>query len=250
MMFAILGLVLIGGLAMICFTKAFSIVFLGSPRHISLEEVHEEEKASITPLYPILFLILAIGLVPVLFLNVISLPISQYKGALPINAEIIIDYGKTLSLIGLYAAILIAFVVLVYLVRRYFNKNTIQSVNETWGCGYVGPTNKLQYTASSYIRTYRKLVQPIFKIRKFKVDAQGIFPNKVHHETHPYDKIEDWLIDKPLGLIRRFLSRFTFLQNGNVQAYILYGFIFITLIVLIPEIYEKILLLIKFLNQL
>jgi len=250
MMFAILGLVLIGGLAMICFTKAFSIVFLGSPRHISLEDVHNEEKASVSPLYPIVFLILAIGLVPTLFLNIISLPISQYAGVMPINAEIITDYGKTLSLIGLYAAILIAFVVLVYLLRRYFNKNTIQSVNETWGCGYVGPTNKLQYTASSYIRTYRKLVQPIFKIRKFKADAQGIFPNKAHHETHPYDKIEDWLIDKPLGLIRRFLSRFTFLQNGNVQAYILYGFIFITLIVLIPEIYEKILLLIKFLNQL
>jgi len=250
MMFAILGLVLIGGLAMICFTKAFSIVFLGTPRHISLEEVHNEEKSSVTPLYPIIFFILAIGLIPTFFLNVISLPISQYAGAMPINAEIITDYGKTLSLIGLYAAILIAFVVLVYLVRRYFNKNTIQSVNETWGCGYVGPTNKVQYTASSYIRTYRKLVQPIFKIRKFKTDALGIFPNKAHHETHPYDKIEEWLIDKPLGLIRRFLSRFTFLQNGNVQAYILYGFIFITLIVLIPEIYEKILLLIKFINQL
>lgn len=250
MMFAILGLVLIGGLAMICFTKAFSIVFLGTPRHISLEEVHNEEKSSVTPLYPIVFFILAIGLIPTFFLNVISLPISQYAGAMPINAEIITDYGKTLSLIGLYAAILIAFVILVYLVRRYFNKNTIQSVNETWGCGYVGPTNKVQYTASSYIRTYRKLVQPIFKIRKFKTDALGIFPNKAHHETHPYDKIEEWLIDKPLGLIRRFLSHFTFLQNGNVQAYILYGFIFITLIVLIPEIYEKILLLIKFLNQL
>jgi hydrogenase-4 component B len=32
--FTITGLVLIGGLALLCFTKAFSIVFLGNPRDI------------------------------------------------------------------------------------------------------------------------------------------------------------------------------------------------------------------------
>ena len=31
--FALVGLVLIGGLAILCFTKAFSIVFLGNPRN-------------------------------------------------------------------------------------------------------------------------------------------------------------------------------------------------------------------------
>jgi hypothetical protein len=31
-LFALLGLVIIGGLALICFTKAFGIMFLGKPR--------------------------------------------------------------------------------------------------------------------------------------------------------------------------------------------------------------------------
>ncbi len=251
MMFAILGLVLIGGLAMICFTKAFSIVFLGNPRKISIENVEKDEKSTTYPLYTIVGLILAIGIVPSIFIRLLSLPVGQFS----INANpesfqkfnVVVD---TTALIGGYAAIFILIAASVYFLKRFLSHNKQALVSSTWGCAYTGSAKKMQYTASSYIRTYRKLVEPLLRIRKFKTEAHGIFPNPVHHETHPYDRVEEWLIDKPIGVIRRILSRFTFLQSGNVQAYILYGFIFITLIILIPEIYQKIMILLKFLNQL
>lgn len=251
MMFSILGLVLIGGLAMICFTKAFSIVFLGTPRHIDIENVEKDKKTAVYPLYLIVGLILAIGLLPSFFVRVVSLPVSQFTTGYNANSVEVFDgFVRTSSLVGAFAAILIALAASIYFLRRYFNRKSKIEIAPTWGCGYTGSANKMQYTASSFIRSYRKLVEPLLKIRKFKTDAQGIFPNQAHHETHPYDKVEHWLIDKPIGVIRRILSRFTFLQSGNVQSYILYGFIFITLIILIPEIYQKILMLIKFLNQL
>lgn len=250
-MFAILGLVLIGGLALICFTKAFSIVFLGTPRHISINDVEDDKKASTYPLYSIVALILIIGVVPFVFIRLLSLPVSQYSANInPINLEVFNGFVRTSSMVGIYAAIFISLAAIVFYLRRYLTRNKPIAISSTWGCGYTGSAPKTQYTASSYIRTYRKLVEPFLWIRKFKTEAKGIFPNPIHHETHPYDKVENWLIDKPIGVIRRILSRFTFLQSGNVQAYILYGFIFITLIILIPEIYQKILMLIKFLNQL
>lgn len=250
MMLGIIGLVLIGGLALICFTKAFSIVFLGEARQISLDQVEPEKKQTVQPLYLIVLLILAIGIMPFLFIKVLALPISQYSAITTIDTvNQYTGITRITTLIGIYALLFIALAGLMVWIRKRSTKNRTISVTTTWGCGYTGSTKKMQYTASSYIRTYRKLLSPFIGIKKHKKESHGIFPDGVHQETHPYDKIEFWLIDKPIYLFRQLLSRFTFLQNGNVQAYILYGFIFITLIILIPEIIEKIKFLIHFLNQ-
>ena len=87
-------------------------------------------------------------------------------------------------------------------------------------------------------------------IKRKKNEAAGLYPDRIGQTTHPYDKIEYWLIDKPLLFVRSFLKRFTFLQNGHIQAYILYGFVFVGLTILLPVIVEKIIELINFLNQL
>lgn len=251
MMISILSLVLIGGLAMICFTKAFSIVFLGNSRHIDIDKVENENKASILPLYAIVAIIMAIGIIPILFFKVLELPVGQFAKAL--NIDTVYQFGQITSIatmIGIYAGLFILMVGLVILVRRFATKNKPAYTTTTWGCAFEGSSKRMQYTASSYIRSYRKLMEPFLHIERIKKEIKGLFPTKVHQETHPFDKIEIWLIDKPIYAFRQLLSRFTFLQNGNVQAYIFYGFIFITLIILIPEIFEKIKFLINFLNQL
>ena len=108
----------------------------------------------------------------------------------------------------------------------------------------------MQYTASSFIRTYRKLAEPVLSIKRDKVEASGLYPQNIMQKTHARDKIETWLIDKPLLLFRKVLNSFVFLQNGNIQAYILYGFVFVSFALLLPFMIEKIVVIIKFLNQL
>lgn len=120
----------------------------------------------------------------------------------------------------------------------------------TWGCGYVGSTEKMQYTASSFVRAYRKLAEPILSIHKKKKEIEGVFPEKGQQETHPYDKAEEWLIDYPLQLLKGFINRFRFLQNGNLQFYILYGVVFITLVLGIPFAIGYLKALFQFLNKL
>ncbi len=62
---------------------------------------------------------------------------------------------------------------------------------------------------------------------------QGIFPAKANLETHPYDKIEKWLIDYPIINLKYFLSRFLFIQNGRVQSYVAYGIVFIIAMIIL-----------------
>jgi len=94
------------------------------------------------------------------------------------------------------------------------------------------------------------LMEPFLLIRKEKVEASGLYPKSIDQVTHPGDKVEKWLIDKPLTFIRGLLNRFAFLQNGKIQFYILYGIIFIGLVLLLPVIIHRISVWILFLNQL
>lgn len=252
LLFAILGLVLIGGLALICFTKAFGIVFLGSPR--KEKEIHDaitEKPARIIPMYLIALGIVVIGIFPFLLSPFLLKVISLYP--LSLDAQTLLSLESltnNLTVIGWYSLAFIALIVVLYFARHFITKSRKNEEETTWGCGYVGETSGMQYTATSYIRTYRKLAEPILMVKKETKEISGLYSKLIIRKTHAEDKIEVWLIDKPLMLLRKFLSLFVFLQNGNIQAYILYGFIFIGSIILLPVFIEKVMLLINFLNLL
>jgi hydrogenase-4 component B len=250
-LFLILSLVLIGGLALLCFTKAFGIVFLGNPRKEFQHEVKEAPFLQLLPLYLIAFLILLIGLFPTIFLNLLAQPVSLIT-----RVQWVTDYpfkGKAFAALqpiswAMWGLILLIF--LIFSIRKWALKKHTVAVEPTWGCGYVAPTSKLQYTASSFVRSYRKLNRPILSISKKEKKVKSIFPTTGHYESGTYDKMEKWLIDKPIKGIKSFLDRFRVLQNGSLQSYILYGVLFIIAVIFIPIIFDKISLFIDFLKHL
>ena len=160
------------------------------------------------------------------------------------------DMLGQLTKVGWYSLGFLALIMVIYLLKGQITKKRVVSLYETWGCAFSGGTPKMQYSASSFIRSYRKLAEPILSIKKVKQEAVGLYPHDIMQETHAHDKIETWLIDKPIFAIRKLLNSFVFLQNGNIQAYILYGFVFVGLALLLPSVIEKLMVLINFLNQL
>jgi len=157
---------------------------------------------------------------------------------------------ESLTSVGWYSLGFIALTAFFYLIRHFVIAHRVITSDSTWGCAYTGDASKMQYTASSFIRSYRKLAEPVLQIKRDKKEAIGLYPDHISQVTHPHDKVETWLIDKPLYLTKRLLNRFAFLQNGNVRAYILYGFIFISSAIVLPIVIDKIVLIIKFFNQL
>ncbi|MBA4055373.1 MAG: hypothetical protein C0490_11725, partial [Marivirga sp.] len=75
---AIFSLSVIGGLAMLCFTKAFSVVFLGKERHPFRHPIHEGDVFKLFPKYIIVLFIMAIGVFPQLFISVVVQPVSLF----------------------------------------------------------------------------------------------------------------------------------------------------------------------------
>ena len=248
--FSVLGLVLIGGLALLCFTKAFGIVFLGQARKQFHHEVKEVPFLQLAPLYLIAFFIVLIGVFPQLFLNGLSQPVHLLSG-LSLNTGLPF-LGEMTELLqpvtwGIWAFILLTGII--FVLRKTITRNRNIAVEPTWGCAYVTPTAKLQYSASSFVRAYSKLFRPILLSSKTEKEVEGLFPSGGSYETHVYDRIEKYLIDNPIAAYKALLGRFLFLQNGRLQFYILYGILFIVSVICIPLFYDQVVLFIQFIKQ-
>ncbi len=249
--FSVLALVMIGGLAMLCFTKAFGIVFLGNPRQTFQHEVKEVPFLQLLPLYFIAFFIVFIGVFPKLFLNLLSQPVQLMAGSMQ-SADFFYheEIVQMLHPVTWGIWIFIIIILSIFGIRKAVQARRPVVSGATWGCGYVAPTRKLQYTASSFVRPYSKLFRPFLLSMKNEKEIKGVFPSGGSYKTRTYDRIEKYLIDRPLAAYRSFLGKFLFLQNGNLQFYISYGIIFIISVICIPFFYDQIILLIKFLKQL
>lgn len=253
LLISVFGLVIIGGLALLCFTKAFGAVFLGNSRHHFPHPPTESSAGKLIPMYMVMGLILAIGLCPNFFLGMLSEPLKLFTDKLSLSAEAaytVTNTGYTMMYIGWCSTGLIVLTGIIFFIRKKITAKKSVAITPTWSCGYVGNTAKMQYSASSFVRTYRKLAEPLLSIYKKKKEIKGIFPRDGWRETHPYDIVEEWLIDIPLKQIKYFLGKFRFLQNGMIQMYTLYGIVFIILVLGLPFLYGAIKSLIEFLNQL
>jgi len=226
--FTITGLVAIGGLAIICFTKTFSVVFLGNARHTFRHEVKEVSLFQLLPLYFIVAFIAGIGLFPQIFLNLLIKPVQLFTSLHQLPFVSFQGSGVNVLLSFTYSSLYLILIVLILLgIKKLVLLKKINPTLSTWGCGYTAPTSKIQYTGNSFSKTYRDLFGALFQTSKKEKKVQGIFPANAHLETKAYDKIEKWLIDRPTIDLKYFLGRFLFIQNGRIQSYVAYGIAFI-----------------------
>jgi hypothetical protein len=177
--------------------------------------------------------------------------VSLFTALLPNEVNLVpIHAFSALQPISLASWLLVLLIVGLFILRKYILSHRKIERGATWGCGYVAPTAKQQYTAGSFVRTYSKLFAPFLLIGKHEEEIHGVFPSEGKYHTHPYDKVEKWLIDDPLKLNKSFMGRFVFLNNGKLQFYILYGVIFILAVLSFPILYQNIYSFIDFLKHL
>jgi len=232
MLASILGLTLIGGLAVFCFTKVFSITFLGSPRSSKASQAAEVSDDMIFSKILVGVLIVAIGLFPNLFVKWVAevtalyVPdISPIENALP-----------TLMKVGMAGGLFIVVSLVLLWVRSRQQKQVVVEYGPTWGCGYSGANAAVhQYTATSYANNFTELVGPLVGTTTHyeKIAEEGIFPKARHFETHSYDVFEKTLIDKPAELLLKSTDRHESFQTGKLTHYLIYVFVFLALVFLL-----------------
>jgi len=245
---SIIALVLIGGMALLCFTKAFGIIFLGQERSQFDHEVREAETSKLLPGYLVVLFILIIGLFPQLFIQFLINPVRLFMGSLDVGLPVLM-MTDNLQSISLVAWTFIFVIAVIAAIKQFAGRNHKKITSPTWGCGYEVPNSRMQYTAGSYVRTYRKLIGPLLQMNKKEEDIEGVFSSPINSETHPYDKIEVIFIDLPLKFLNSILARVRIIQTGNVRHYILYGVLFIFIIVIFSLLNDTWVYLVNLLKQ-
>lgn len=232
MLFAIACLALVGTMAILCFTKAFSIMFLGMPRSEAAENIKNDNGISmILPMAFLAVFIFLIGIFPDYAFSLILRPVSIVLGAMQFEASEFMNMVWVIKITAVFAAGLLFAIVAASLLKIKLSKNRI-SMHETWGCGYNKPNNHMQYSASSYVSPFLSMLTPLFK-KVFDIEKpRKLFPSSSHFNLQIEDIEEAYIINPIVKFNEWFLSKFESLQNGNIQSYIKYGLIFLVIVII------------------
>lgn len=228
---SIASLAMVGTMALLCFTKAFSIVFLGMPRSEAAKSVEfDVPKIMIFPMSILAVLTLLIGLFPQFAINFVLNPANVLiKNNLIINNILPTALMRTIS--GC-CFLFLAVVVAILIIRNLTIKNKKSEVENTWGCGYKNLNNRMQYTASSYVSPFLSMLKPFF-IKHFDIrKPKELFPKEAHFNLDIQDIEEFYVLNPVIKANKIFLSKFQWIQGGNTQLYILYGLIFLVLAII------------------
>jgi formate hydrogenlyase subunit 3/multisubunit Na+/H+ antiporter MnhD subunit len=232
LLFSFVGLAIIGGLAIFCFTKVFSIIFLGTARSEKVNRAKEVENTMLLPDFLIGFMIILIGFAPFIFMK----PLANVVGLFSTNTDAIQQIIPSLNSISLSSGIFIALIGLLWILRSWQQAKQTVKQEPTWGCGYTGANPALhQYTATSYADNFVQLSSKLVQVKK-KFNAyqiEEIFPQKREFETHSSDVFEDNLIGKPAHKILQYLKKIAVFQTGKIQHYLLYALVFLAVIFLL-----------------
>lgn len=230
MVISFAGLSMIGGISLLTFTKAFSTVFLGTPRQ---ELKHEPVEVSLLMLLPQYFIVAAmiiIAFFPGYFIGIIGTVLNNNTfNSVNFNIPDLQRYIGILKNISLASFLLIAVIGFVFLLRWFFTRGSEVKYSSTWGCAYPAAGDRMQYTGKSFSKSFGKLFNFLMIEKKGydEIRQDETFPESRKYRSFYIDIFEAKIIGPVMHQITRFINLFQFIQNGKIQAYVIYGIVFI-----------------------
>jgi hydrogenase-4 component B len=244
LMFPIAGamLALTGALAAACFVKAFGITFLAQPRSEVASQAHEVSPLMLLGQGLLAAACVFLGLFPTLFLRLLD-PVTQpltgeaLAGKLSLANGLVLGSGAaqggTVSTLGiaLVGATLLA---VPFLLRRTWGRTATTHVGPTWDCGLRGLTPQMEYSATGFSKPIRMIFKALFRPHREvqrEYDYSPYFATTIRFESH-VEEVFERRVYRPLNrLVLRLSRRMRALQAGSIQAYLIY--IFVTLLLLL-----------------
>jgi len=235
-------LALTGALAAACFVKAFGITFLGQPRSPQARQAGEAPWTMLLGQAILTAACLFLGLFPALFLKLLDPVAGQLIGPslshqLSVANGLVLSgvapQGGTVSTLGMLL-MLLCLLAVPGLLWMAFARRAETRIGPTWACGQPGLTAQMEYTATGFSKPIRMIFKALFRPHREiqrEYDFSPYFATTVRFESH-VEELFQMRIYRPLALLALRLSRrLRALQAGSLQAYLLY--IFITLVVLL-----------------
>lgn len=217
-------LALVGGLALICFVRLVGIVLLGTARSQGACSAHESSRWMTVPMGVLASGCIAAALFPAVLTGLLSRVV---ESVFPVPAETFLSHlaspsaplaylGMMNGVVWVGIAALAVLLVVALRVRRV-------SSDETWGCGYLAPTPRIQYTGQSFSELMvSRLFPRAWRPKVSVVAPEGLFPSAGRMTTDYPDTLSRLLYQPFFTWSMNRLMRFRWMQQGRIQYYMMY----------------------------
>lgn len=228
----LIGLALIGGLALLAFTKLYGTVFLGAPRSHCVAEAREVDNVRIAAMALPLAGILAVGLFPQAAVGLAARAASFFLPA----AEIADHTGKllhpALAGAGRTAWLVVGVVALLAWLRRRALRHRTVAEGPTWGCGFTSPNIRMQYTGESFSEGLQSIATSLTQNsgEGRAVDKSEIFPAAHNFDIRHKDKIDRLFAAWWVELLHQINRRVMRLRTGKINHYVLFALALLVLV--------------------
>jgi len=225
-------LALTAGLCAACFVKAFGISFLAIPRSPEAARAHEAAWSMRLPMVALAVACLALSVGAVAIAPRLSAVAGPLAG--PTAAEPSLGAGLLLATPGnfarmsppLVAAGLGLVLVAAWVGVRLFAGQRPLRVGETWGCGRVVQTPRMEYTATAFAEPLRRIFAAFYLPREdvsidFHPDSR-YFVQSISYRSAIVPWFERYLYAPVFARIRILSERVLALQSGSAHAYLAY----------------------------
>ena len=225
------SLALIGGLAVACFVKVYGVVFLGVPRSPAAAGAHEAGWRMRVPMGLLAFFCAFIGLFPPATAGILDGAVTTCHSA-HFLAGIRLGTAAPLwwlTLLGM-ALLVLTFLAVFFFTQRL--KAAPQAIGLTWDCGYLRPSPRMQYSASSFaemlVKLFGGMLRPHWKLPAIS----GPFPPESRFASHVPEAVLDLAFLPFLARANARMGTIRRLQHGQLHLYILYTFLTLALLLI------------------
>jgi len=219
MLMFVVGLAFVGGLAVACFTKVNSIIFLGSERS-EVKHFHTSVYDYIS-LGILALLCISIGFYPQPFVGVVNKVIANGFTTGASSALVDIDWLYfTMIFSSIALGVFVLYLIKIKLEKKYGRRNSA-----AWGCGYENLTPRMQYTASSFADELNTIPKAILDYHKKVEVSENAFPLQSKFKSHSKDFVDSKIVLPAFNVLRALVAKIEFLSQTDIRYYI--GFILI-----------------------
>ncbi len=232
---AVAMLALASGLAAACFVKAFGITFLGIARSHEAREAHEAPVTMQVAMAALALGCVALGAVASAMVPALGRVVAGLAGMPPAPATAvgwslglrlsapgavgqISSLGILLGLVLLLAAIPVAL--------WLFRASRALRVSDTWGCGRIAQTPRMQYTATAFAEPLRRIFAALYRpTEDVSIDfhpESRYFVQSIAYHARIVPWFERYLYDPVIDRVTAWAGGVRAIQSGSLHAYLTY----------------------------
>jgi hydrogenase-4 component B len=183
-------LAFVGATSALSITRAFGVVFLGTPRDASVPHATEVSRWMLLPMSVHAVGVVVLGVMPVLGFMLVQGSVELALATLPApRVDVLQPIADALTRIGMISgALALATGLLIWWRSKAASGPVVRHV--TWGCGYGAPNTRMAYTGSSFSSDFIARFKGVMVMLRRQKAPAGYFPTDAYLVTDCVDAVE------------------------------------------------------------